>query len=136
MLLQTIPSGELSSKRSLLINKPRNTKMTPKIKRCLQRKNLNMTTRVLIRTHNGLDCEHSLSSFGIVEGSARFAIARLRAARNEGASPRKVKITFLGLAPSFFADRGLAARSLANANRALPSTIPKKNNDCSQSNNG
>ena len=79
-----------------------------------------------------LDCEQSLFFFGIVEGSARFAIARLAsgeaaAARIEGAGPRKVYFTFFGLAPSF-----LAARSLAIANRALPSTIPKKNNDCSQ----
>ena len=43
-----------------------------------------------------IDYEQSLFFFGIVEGSARFAIARiarLRAMRIEGASPMKVKIT-------------------------------------------
>ena len=48
---------------------------------------------------SGLDCEQSLFFFGIAEGSAQFAIARLRAARNEG-----------GLAPSFLSALQLAAR--------------------------
>ena len=33
-----------------------------------------------------LDCEQSLFYFGIMEGSARFAIARLRAASGEASS--------------------------------------------------
>ena len=41
-----------------------------------------------------VDCEQSLFFFGKVEGSARFDIARLRAARNEGASPRKLFLLF------------------------------------------
>ena len=61
----------------------------------------------------------------LMEGSARFVITRLRAAK-----------TFLGDFPRACAlvprSSRFAARSLAIANRAPPSTIRKRNNNCSE----
>ena len=55
-----------------------------------------MLHKVVLTSESVVDCEQSLFFFGIVEGSARFAIASLQVAS--------------GLVPSLLAARGFAAR--------------------------
>ena len=74
-----------------------------------------------------IDCKQSLFFFGIVERSARFAI-HLRDCERRSREPRGSE----GGSPLSWRLRPRSSR-LAIAHRALPSTIQKKNNDCSHS---